>query len=174
MEGEEIKYDPPTFDHLGKKHGEVVAVFSRNGKPCNVATEKTLYALFQQAKAHNEQMPYHLKALSSKQATTNETARLTIQEFKTRHGIPLDTPPVELIGTIKNDDHRAALTFTEEQASNRVFALQEERQQAKKSAKTWFAIHATTNDIKQAKNLLRDIQHEKKQAGIPLDTPEIT
>ena len=174
MDGNEIKYDPPTFEGLGTANGEIVAGFSRNGKLCSKATEKTLYALFQQAKAQNEQMPNHLKSFSSQQAKLEQTARLAIQEVKNRHGIPLDTPPVELVGTVQNDDLSAALTFTEEQARNRLFALQKERQKAKKSTKTWIATYATTNAIKQTKTLLRDIQQEKQQAGIPLDTPEIT
>ena len=80
----------------------------------------------------------------------------------------------EVVGTVQADDIRKATTFTEQAASDKLFKLYTSRQQAKKSATDWFLIYADTNTIKNTKRMLRLIQNEKKQAGIPLDTPEVS
>ena len=98
MDGKGTRYEllVGTFNRLATKHGEIVALISRpiyNGKPV-IVTEKGALRSYEMSKAHNEQMPYHLKWFSSQEMALRQQARAAIQEAKIHHGIPLDTPPV--------------------------------------------------------------------------------
>ena len=87
----------PKFEHLGLLNGEVVALFSQpsfNGK-LGANTEKETLDMYKQAAVHNAQRSDELKWFSNYVMDVKQQARAAIQDYKKRHSIPFDTPPVD-------------------------------------------------------------------------------
>lgn len=106
MDGNKTEYRQ-TFEKLAKRNGEVVAVVSDTDGERFASTERELLEEYLEAATHNAAMPDDLKASSARYMELDQYARAQIQAYKRKHGIPLDTPPVEDTKPPSEDDVRA-------------------------------------------------------------------
>ncbi len=100
------KFCTEKFEKLALKKGEVAAIISSSNGDRHCETEKEILTCYQKEKAHNAAMPDDLKPQSSHHMEVSQQARAAIQDYKTKAGVPFDTPPVNL-NEPKNFDNTA-------------------------------------------------------------------
>ena len=89
--------------------GEVVAFFSDTLGRTRPLGEKYLLRAYKIAAANYAFMPPDAKATVSHKMAVSQEGRAAIQAYKKRHGIPLDTPPVDQpVNITANDENYGA------------------------------------------------------------------
>ena len=96
------KFDPKTYRQKYEKlgitdEGEIVAIITSSRGDRYVVDEEELFEVYEESATHNSKslMQTDMKALSNHAMEVTQEARGAIQDYKKRHGIPFDTPPVE-------------------------------------------------------------------------------